>query len=68
MIKGTVNSYNPRRGTGYVQHAQSTDRIPFSARFAHDDRFQNGDLVEFSVVGGLAGVAARGVRRIAQTA
>ena len=68
MTKGTISSYNPRRGTGYVQHAQSVDRIPFSARHAHDDRFQDGDAVEFSVVGGLAGVAARGVRRIARTA
>ena len=64
MIKGTISSYNPRRGTGFVRHAQGLDQIPFSIRHADDDRFQDGDSVEFTVVGGLAGVAARGVRRL----
>ncbi len=64
MTKGTISSYNPRRGTGYVRHDRGIDNIPFSLRHAHHDDFSNGDAVEFTVVGGKAGVAARGVRRL----
>ena len=68
MLKGTVSSYNPRRGTGYVRHDRGSTSFPFSLRSAHDDQFTDGDTVEFTVVGGLTGVAARGVRRVERAA
>ena len=67
MTKGTISSYNPRRGTGFVRHERGIDTIPFSVRHAHHDEFSNGDPVEFTVVGGLTGVVARGVRRLDRT-
>lgn len=68
MVKGTISSYNPRRGTGYVRHDRGIDAIPFSVRHAADRQFASGDTVEYTVVGGLTGVAARGVRVIARAA
>lgn len=68
MIKGTISSYNPRRGTGFVRHECGIDTIPFSLRHAADDQFADGDVVEYTVIGGKAGVVARGVRRIGRAA
>ena len=68
MTTGTVTLYNPRRGTGYVRHDRADHATPFSLRHAAGTEFADGDRVEFAVVGGLAGVAARGVRRIADVA
>ena len=65
MIRGTVHSFNPRRGTGFVRHAAGTDRIPFSARHAREDAYRTGEPVEYTVVGGKAGVMAREVRSLA---
>ncbi len=67
MIKGTITQFNPRRGTGFVRHHQAETGIPFSVRHAQDREFSHGDAVEFRVRGGLAGVAAHGVRRVRAT-
>lgn len=64
MIKGTITSYNARRGVGYVRHTRGNAGIPFSLRHAQDREFADGDSVEFTVRGGKAGVAAHGVRRV----
>lgn len=65
MTRGIVAAFNARRGVGYVQHHEGTTRIPFSARDIHGDEPGTGDPVEYTVVGGKAGVAAKHVRRIA---
>lgn len=65
LIRGTVHSFNPRRGTGFVRHSTEADRIPFSARYAREDAYRVGEPVEFTVVGGKAGVMAREVRSVA---
>ncbi|GAB5535120.1 MAG: hypothetical protein Rubg2KO_13690 [Rubricoccaceae bacterium] len=65
MTRGTVYSFNARRGTGFVRHSTGTDRIPFSARDAREEAYRAGESVEFTVVGGKVGVMAREVRRIA---
>jgi len=62
MTRGTVSSFNSQRGTGFVRHSAGADRIPFSAR---EEAYRAGEPVEFTVVGGKAGVMAREVRRIA---
>ena len=67
MIKGTITHFNPRRGVGFVRHAQGSDGIPFSLRHAQDRQFADGDTVEFLVRGGKAGVAAHAVRRVRAT-
>lgn len=64
LIRGTVHSFNLRRGTGFVRHSVGADRIPFSARDAREEAYRAGESVEFTVVGGKAGVIAREVRRI----
>ena len=64
MTRGIVAAFNARRGVGYVQHHEGTSRIPFSARDIHGDEPGTGDPVEYTVVGGKAGVAAKHVRRI----
>lgn len=65
LIRGTVHSFNTRRGTGFVRHSTGADRIPFSARDSREEAYRVGESVEFTVVGGKAGVIAREVRRIA---
>ena len=66
MLKGTVSSYNPRRGTGFVRPAHTETAVPFSTRDAQDGGLRHGDPVEFRIVGGMAGLMARGVRRLAE--
>jgi cold shock CspA family protein len=65
LIRGTVYSFNPRRGTGFVRHSTGADRIPFSARDSREEAYRAGEPVEFTVVGGKAGVIAREVRSVA---
>lgn len=67
MLKGTVSQYNPRRGTGVVRPAHGEDRIPFALR-PGPTALQPGDPVEFTLVGGMTGVAARQVRRVRDAA
>ena len=67
MTKGTITHFDPRRGTGFVRHHHAESGIPFSVRHAQDRQFAHGDAVEFTVRGGLAGVAAPGVRRVRAT-
>ena len=67
MIKGTITSFNARRGIGYVRHTCGNAGIPFSLRHAQDREFSDGDSVEFTVRGGKAGVAEHGVRRVRAT-
>lgn len=67
MTKGTITHFNPRRGTGFVRLARAASGIPFSVRHAAGRDFAHGDAVEFSVRGGLAGVAAHSVRRVRAT-
>lgn len=64
MTTGTVNDYNPRRGTGFVRPAHGSDRIPFTLRPTEAAPLQSGDTVRFSVVGGRTGIVARDVRRV----
>ncbi len=67
MLKGTVSNYNPRRGTGYLTPSDRQDRIPFTARSSQLTQLSDGDTIEYTVIGGLAGVVARDVRRVAET-
>lgn len=64
MTQGFVTSFDARRGTGFVQQARESDRIPFTAN--RSASIQSGDQVEFAVVGGKAGVMAKGVRPLQQ--
>lgn len=64
MTKGIVAAFDARRGIGYVQHTQGRNLVPFTARNVHGDVPAQGDAVEYTVVGGKAGVAAKQVRRI----
>ena len=64
MIQGTITRFNARRGVGFVRHARSEHALPFSVRTASGAEFADGDVVEFTVRGGKAGVAAHGVRRV----
>ena len=64
MTRGIVAAFNARRGVGYVQLHEGRTRIPFTARDIHGDQPGQGDSVEYTVVGGKAGVAAKQVRRI----
>ncbi len=64
MTHGTVNDYNPRRGTGFVRPAHGADLFPFSHRPAPTVPLQSGDPVQFTVVGGRIGIVARDVRRV----
>ena len=61
MTQGFVASFDARRGTGFVQQARESDRIPFTTRHSVSD-LQCGDPVEFAVVGGKAGLMAVDVR------
>lgn len=65
MTRGTVQSFNARRGTGFVRHSTGADRIPFSARDSREEAYRVGEPVEFTVVGGKVGVMAREVRSVA---
>lgn len=67
MLKGTVSNYNPRRGTGYLTPTDREDRIPFTSRSSHQHMLSDGDTIQYTVVGGMAGVVARDVRRVAET-
>ncbi len=67
MLKGTVSNYNPRRGTGYLTPTDREDRIPFTSRSSQLTQLSDGDTIEYTVIGGLAGVVARDVRRVAET-
>lgn len=67
MIQGTVHTYDPRRGTGYVSPAHRDDRFPFLTRPDEAGPLSAGDTVEFSVSGGRAGLLARDVRRVRST-
>lgn len=64
MTRGIVAAFDARRGVGYVQHHEGRNLIPFAARDIHGDELGTGDPVEYTVVGGKAGVAAKRVRRI----
>lgn len=64
MTRGFVSQFDDRRGTGFVQHHHTGSRIPFTIRDARDDAFKPGDAVEYTVVGGKAGVMAQRVRRV----
>ncbi len=64
MTKGIVTTFNPQRGIGYVRHAEGTNLVPFSARDIHGETPGTGDPVEYTVVGGKAGVAAKQIRRV----
>jgi cold shock CspA family protein len=68
MLKGTVTNYNPRRGTGYLTPLDRDDQMPFTARDSQGGPLAAGDRIEYTVVGGLAGVVAREVRRIVESA
>ena len=68
MLRGRVSSFNSRRGTGYVRRVDAGDAIPFSLRHADGTQFADGDEVHYTVVGGKAGVVARGVRRVSRAA
>ena len=65
MTRGPVQSFNTRRGTGFVRHSTGADRIPFSARDSREEAYRVGEPVEFTVVGGKVGVMAREVRSVA---
>lgn len=67
MIQGTITRFNARRGVGFVRHARSEHSLPFSTRNAVDRDFEGGDVVEFTVRGGKAGVAAHSVRHVRAT-
>ena len=65
MTKGIVAAFNARRGVGFVQHHQGNDLIPFAQRDVDGDTPNAGDPVEYTVVGGKAGIAAKRIRRLA---
>ncbi len=67
MTKGTVTQFDARRGVGYVRHHRGENAIPFSVRTAEGRAFAQGEPVEFVVRGGMAGVAAHGVRHARAT-
>lgn len=68
MTRGTVISYDPDEGSGYIRPDDDTDRIPFDREslmdFAEDDNPAAGDRVSFQVEGGMAGIWATHVKRI----
>ena len=64
MTKGIVAAFDARRGVGYVQHTEGTNRVPFSVRYVQGDAPAIGDVVNYTVTGGKAGVMAKNVRRI----
>ena len=68
MIQGTIQTYDPRRGTGFLSPAQREDRFPFVVRPDQAGPLSAGDTVEFSVGGGRAGLLARDVRRVRSAA
>lgn len=67
MTQGTIQTYDPRRGAGYVTPAHRDDRFPFLLRPEEAGPLSAGDTVEFSLSGGRAGLLARDVRRVRST-
>ena len=67
MTQGIITRFDARRGVGFVRHHGVGHAIPFSLRHAHDQAFADGDAVRFTVRGGMAGVAAHGVRKVRAT-
>ncbi len=65
MTQGFVSSFDARRGTGFVQQARESDRIPFTTHRMNGE-LRSGDQVEFAVIGGKAGVIATNVRPVRQ--
>ena len=65
VTKGIVTTFDTLRGIGYVRHHAASNLIPFAARDVLGEVPQTGDPVEYSVVGGKVGVAAKRVRRLA---
>ncbi len=59
-----MTTFDARRGVGYVRHTEGSTLVPFSARDIHGETPGLGDPVEYTVVGGKAGVAAKQVRRV----
>ena len=59
MTQGTVHTFDPRRGRGTVRIGGAI--VPFST----PEPVAVGDRVAFSVIGGLTGVYAKGVRSAA---
>lgn len=64
MTQGTVSSYCPRRGTGYVRSAHTATEFPFTAEPTRHQPLREGDAVAFQVVGGRVGIHARDLRRV----
>ncbi len=67
MTRGIITQFDARRGTGFVRHHRADHNIPFSVRHAQDRTLATGDAVEFTVRGGIVGVAAHNLRRVRAT-
>lgn len=64
MTQGTVLSYDPRRGTGYLRSSHTASEFPFVAQPDAARTLREGDPVAFSIAGGRIGILARDVRRL----
>lgn len=59
-----MTTFDAQRGIGFVRHTEGTNLVPFSSRDINGEAPGLGDSVEYTVVGGKAGVAAKQIRRI----
>lgn len=64
VTKGIVAAFDAQRGVGYVQHLEGSNLVPFAARNINGDAPNTGDVVNYTVIGGKAGVTAKNIRRV----
>ena len=62
MTTGTVVSYDPEKGHGFVRPDGNDDKVPFETDEAL--ALSPGDRIQFDLEGGLAGEMAHNVRRV----
>lgn len=70
MTRGYVTHFDARRGIGFVQHQHGGTPVPFTTRDAQERGsdlrlLREGDTVEYRVSGGMTGVIAYALRRVA---
>lgn len=68
MTRGTVKSYDPDEGIGYIAPDDDDEKVPFDRKSLKDypkaEDPEPGDRVSFVIQGGMAGLWAVNIRRL----
>lgn len=69
MTTGIIDSYDPEEESGYIIVEGTNDRVPFDVSevedFREGDMLYQGQRVELRVQGGMTGIWATHIRRLA---